>query len=116
MMATITQRRAATIDGEKYYTGDIPVYIPGSHTLKSDYIYECVENNFYSTSLNEAIERFGRNNIVQIHRDLPGSPTARYRRLLAKKKKCPVDDFLAAQVEFYIPLPEKLDTVKEKLA
>lgn len=117
MVATTTKQRSTLIkSGEPYFTGDIPIYLVGSHTLNPEYIYMCIKENLFSTTLQDAITKFGRTNIIQIHRDLPGSTTSKYRKLLAQKQNWLDNDFLASQVEFYIPLPEKLEAVKKSLA
>ena len=101
-------------DAEKFATG-IPAYYAGSKEVSVDYIYAMVDSGFYATAYPQAIDLFGGRNIIQIHRDLPGSCPSSYRVLLTKQMgEVPRDsELLYAQIEFYIPLPHLLDKAKE---
>lgn len=81
----------------------IPVILPESSTLSSDYITQCVKEGNFVTSYPAAKVIFGKQNIIQIHRDLNEHCSSTYRRIMAEKLGRP--DCL--QIEFYIPDPRK---------
>lgn len=89
-------------------TISIPVIVPESHAISSDYILQCIEDGIFTTSYPAAKMMFDVQNIVQMHRDLNGNCPSLYRRRMVEKLGRPE----SIQVEFYIPSPEKLEEAK----
>ena len=83
----------------------IPVILPESSALSSDYIMQCINDGIFTTSYPAAKIMFRAQNILQIHRDLNEHCSTLYRRRMAEKLGRPD----SAEVEFYVPSPEKYD-------
>lgn len=93
-------------------------YYPGDKSITPDYIYEMVDTGMYAITYPIACDLFGQRNFIQIHRDLPGSVPSSYRILLTKKLsdyKTFDPDFLQEQLEFYVPIPDKLQKAMENM-
>lgn len=83
----------------------IPVILPESHVISSDYITKCIDDGMFTTSYPAARMMFDGQNILQIHRDLNEHCASFYRSKMAEKLGRP--DSL--EVEFYIPAPDKYE-------
>ncbi len=98
---------------EKEFWG-IPTYYNGTKKISASYIYEMIDTGMYATTLPLATKLFGGRNLLQVHRDLPGSTPSAYRVLLTKKMSKPDDpDLIHPQIEIYVPQPHLLDEARK---
>lgn len=97
------------------YCGSIPVHMPPSNThLDDKFICQMIEEGLFTISYQEALRRMGHDNICEVHRDPPGSSASYYRVKLMEKLGRKDDGFLSAQMQFWVPLPDRVETVRLK--
>lgn len=96
------------------HSWSIPVQMGSTGPLTYQFICQMVEEGLFTISYHEALERMGYENICEVHRDPPGSGTSYYRTLLMNKLGRTDDGHLAAQMQFWVPLPDKLTLVRNR--